>query len=84
MKGYEREKRRKGDRLLKFCRAASGTGCRFNPQCGGERLFPLGCAQRLVAVHTGAESGEFMCHERLINPRCPPPGQRMCQHHCLN
>ena len=62
---------RKDPRLLKTCRAASGTECRFKPQCGGELLLPLGCAKRLVAVHTGAEGGEFMCHERLINPLCP-------------
>ena len=38
--------------------------------------MPLGCAKRLVAVHTSAEGGEFMYHERLINPLCHLLGQR--------
>ena len=48
----------------------------FESQRGGEPLLPLGHAKGLLAVHTGAEGGQFMCHERLINPRCPLLGQR--------
>ena len=50
--------------------------CRFKSQCGGELLLPLGRTKGLLAVHTGAEGGEFMCNERLINPRYPLLGQR--------
>ena len=33
-----------------------------------------GC--NVVRLHTGAEGGEFMCHERLVNARCSLHGQR--------
>ena len=61
--------RGKRDSLLKFCRTSSGTEGRFKSQCGGELLLPLGRTKGLMAVHTGAEGGEFMGNEWLINPR---------------
>ena len=39
-------------------------------------LLPLGGAKGLLATHTGAEGGEFMDDERLINPRCSLLRQR--------
>ena len=67
----EREKgtrERKGDRLLYFRRAAAPAQGGFESQGRREPLLPLRSAKRLLAVHTGAECGEFLFEEWLINP----------------
>lgn len=64
-----KEGREQGDRRLKFGGEASGAKGGLEPQYGGEWLLPLGRTKGLLAVYTGADAGEFMSHERLINPR---------------
>ena len=41
----------------------------FQAQHGRDHRVPVRRSERLLAVHTGAQDGEFMINERLINPR---------------
>lgn len=67
-RGQEQEK---GTGYLNLAGRPRGAQGGFEPQCGGELLLALRGAKGLLAVHTGAEGGEFVRHERLINRRCP-------------
>ena len=61
------------DRLLfwRFARSSARAEGGREAQRGGHRRLPVGGPERLLAVHTGAERGEFMLEEGLINPREP-------------
>ena len=40
-------------------------------QRGGDGGLPVYCPEGLLPIHTGAQGGEFMIDERLIDPREP-------------
>jgi hypothetical protein len=47
---------------------------RFQAQGGGDHRLPVCYPEGLLAVHTGAERGEFMIEERLVDPLEPVAG----------
>lgn len=64
---------RKGDRLLFGRFTGSPAWAQRGVQAQGSRDsgLPVGCSEGLLPIHAGAQGGEFMIDERLINPRKP-------------
>ena len=63
----------KGDRRLfwQLPWAATSPQGGFQAPCGRGHCLPVCRAEGLLPIHTGAQGGEFMINERLINPVGP-------------
>lgn len=56
---------------MRFAGPSAWAEGRFQAQGGGDGRLPVGGPKRLLPIYTGAECGEFMREERLVNPRQP-------------